>query len=298
MSHTPVLLKEVIKVLEPKPGDFFIDGTIGAGGHARAILELMKGRGLFLGLDWDEKALEIFRPEVANRGNVILAHENYSRIPELMKKLQTPKADGLLLDLGLSSDQLQGSGRGFSFLRNEPLDMRYDRSDEERPTAAQVVNSFSEEALADIIFHYGEERFARRIAKKIVESRRETRITTTNDLVRIIESAIPKSSHSLTSHRLHPATKVFQALRIYVNGELKNLEKILSVLPEIMAFRGRVAIISFHSLEDRLVKNAFRDLVANKKADLITKKPITPGAPEVRANPRSRSAKLRAIKFK
>jgi 16S rRNA (cytosine1402-N4)-methyltransferase len=294
MSHTPVLLKETIKVLEPKPGDFFIDGTIGAGGHAREILEHTKSRGLFLGLDWDEKALEAFRPEVTNRGNVILAHENYANIPELMKKLQTPKADGLILDLGLSSDQLQSSGRGFSFMRNEPLDMRYDRSDEERPTASQVVNSFGEEALADIIFHYGEERFARRIAKKIVERRREMRITTTEDLVRIIESAVPKS----TSGRIHPATKAFQALRIYVNGELKNLEAILAALPEIMADGGRVAIISFHSLEDRLVKNAFRDLAINKKADLIVKKPVTPGRAETSANPRSRSAKLRAIKFK
>jgi 16S rRNA (cytosine1402-N4)-methyltransferase len=298
MSHTPVLLKETIKVLEPKPGDFFIDGTIGAGGHAREILEHTKGRGLFLGLDWDERALEAFRPEVTNRGNVILAHENYAHVPELMKKLQTPKADGLILDLGLSSDQLQSSGRGFSFMRNEPLDMRYDRSDEERPTASQVVNSFGEEALTDIIFHYGEERFARRIAKKIVERRRETRITTTEDLVRIIESAIPKDGKGSAGRRIHPATKIFQALRIYVNDELKNLETILAALPEIMADGGRVAIISFHSLEDRLVKNTFRHLATSKKADLIVKKPVTPDRAETSANPRSRSAKLRAIKFK
>ncbi len=294
MPHVPVLLKEVIKVLEPKPGEFFVDGTLGAGGHARAIIERTKGRGLFLGLDWDEKALEAFRPEVASRGNVILAHENYAHIPELLKKLQTPKIDGLVLDLGLSSDQLESSGRGFSFLRSEPLDMRYDRSDEERPTAAQVVNSFSEDALTDIIFKYGEERFARRIAKRIVERRRTARIMTTEELVRAIESAVPVSSRG----HLHPATKAFQALRIYVNNELKNLETILAALPEIMADGGRVAVISFHSLEDRLVKNAFRELAVAKKADLVNKKPIAPGPPEIKANPRSRSAKLRAIRFK
>ncbi len=295
MNHVPVLLKEVLKVLDPKPGDFIVDGTLGAGSHARAIIGRTKGRGLFLGIDWDEKALEAFRPEVMNRGNVILAHENYANLPELMKKLQTPKVDDLVLDLGLSSDQLESSGRGFSFLRNEPLDMRYDRTEEERPTAAQVVNSFSEDALTDIIFRYGEERFARRIAKKIVARRHETRLMTTEDLVRTIESAVPKGAGK---QRIHPATKAFQALRIYVNGELGNLEVVLQALPEIMADGGRTAIISFHSLEDRLVKNAFKNLVVTKKADLINKKPIAPGQPEVRANPRSRSAKLRAIKFR
>ena len=294
MSHVPVLLKEVVKALDPKPGEFFVDGTLGAGGHARAIIERTKGRGLFLGIDWDEKALEAFRPEVANRGNVILAHGNYAEIPELLKKLQTPKIDGLVLDLGLSSDQLESSGRGFSFLRNEPLDMRYNRNEEERPTAAQVVNSFSEEALTDIIFKYGEEKFARRIAKKIVERRHETRIMTTEELVRVIESAVP--GHG--KERIHPATRAFQALRIYVNGELQNLESILKSLPEIMEESGRAVIISFHSLEDRLVKNTFRDLTLEKKADLINKKPISPGPPEIRENPRSRSAKLRAIRFK
>lgn len=294
MSHVPVLLKEVVKALDPKPGEFFVDGTLGAGGHARAIIERTKGRGLFLGIDWDEKALEAFRPEVANRGNVILAHGNYAEIPELLKKLQTPKIDGLVLDLGLSSDQLESSGRGFSFLRNEPLDMRYNRNEEERPTAAQVVNSFSEEALTDIIFKYGEEKFARRIAKKIVERRHETRIMTTEELVRVIGSAVP--GHG--KERIHPATRAFQALRIYVNGELQNLESILKSLPEIMEESGRAVIISFHSLEDRLVKNAFRDLTLEKKADLINKKPISPGPPEIRENPRSRSAKLRAIRFK
>ncbi|MCL4404032.1 16S rRNA (cytosine(1402)-N(4))-methyltransferase RsmH [Patescibacteria group bacterium] len=294
MTHVPVLLKEVIKVLDPKPGEFFVDGTLGAGGHARAIIERTKGRGLFLGIDWDEKALEAFRPEVASRGNVILAHGNYAEIPELLKKLQTPKIDGLVLDLGLSSDQLESSGRGFSFMRNEPLDMRYNRNEEERPTAAQVVNSFSEEALTDIIFKYGEEKFARRIAKKIVERRRETRIMTTEELVRVIESAVPGRG----KERIHPATRAFQALRIYVNGELQNLESILKSLPDVMEEGGRATVISFHSLEDRLVKNAFRELVLAKKADLINKKPISPGPPEIRGNPRSRSAKLRAIRFK
>ncbi|MCL4499766.1 MAG: 16S rRNA (cytosine(1402)-N(4))-methyltransferase RsmH, partial [Chloroflexi bacterium] len=269
MTHVPVLLKEVLKVLDPKPGDFLVDGTLGGGGYARAIIEKTRGRGLFLGIDWDERALEAFRPEVMSRGNVVLAHDNYADTPELMKKLQTPKVDGLVLDLGLSSDQLETSGRGFSFQKNEPLDMRYDRNDEERPTAAQVVNSFGEDALTDIIFRYGEERYARRIARKIVERRKTTRLTTTEDLVQAVLSAVPRSAQG----RIHPATKTFQALRIYVNGELQNLETILAALPEIMESGGRAAVVSFHSLEDRMVKNAFRELALAKKADLINKKP-------------------------
>jgi len=295
MLHVPVLLKEVIKVLDPHPGEFMIDGTLGGGGHAKALLLKMGSRGMLLGLDWDEKNLESFRRENEGiKGGLTLVHENYANLPEILEKHRLSKADGLLLDLGFSSEQLEHSGRGFSFLKNEPLDMRYDAEDEERSTAASVISGLSEKELADIIYEYGEERFSRQIAKKIIERRRRGRITTTQELAEVIRSAVPKSyEHG----RIHPATRTFQALRIYVNDELGNLKAILEKLPEIMDKDSRVAIISFHSLEDRLVKINFQNLIKGKKASFINKKPITAGREETKNNPKSRSAKLRAIKI-
>lgn len=298
MLHTPVLLNEVIKVLKPEPGEFIIDGTLGSGGHAKAILAEIKSRGTLLTLDWDEKNLERFREINEDlKGKLILIHENYAKLPEILEKHRLPKADGLVLDLGFSSTQIESSGRGFSFnskTNGEPLDMRYDASDSERPTAASIVNGMSEKDLADIIYEFGEERFSRQIAKKIVEHRRQERILTTNALVKVIEGAV---SRNYEHGRIHPATRTFQALRIYVNEELKNLKTILANLPEIIGSGGRVGIISFHSLEDRIVKQGFQDLVLNKKAQFINKKPITASREEVKNNPRSRSAKLRAIKL-
>jgi 16S rRNA (cytosine1402-N4)-methyltransferase len=295
MAHIPVLLNEVLKALDPQPGDFVIDGTLGGGGHAKAILENVKSRGTLIGLDWDEKNLESFRRENEGiKGKLILIHDNYANLPEILEKHRLPKADGLVLDLGFSTDQIEKAGRGFSFLKNEPLDMRYNPGDGEMATAANVVNSRTEKELADIIYRYGEERFSRRIAKKITEERRKKRIHSTGDLVEIILKALPRSyEHG----RIHPATRTFQALRIYVNDELGNLGTILNKLPEIIAEGGRVAIISFHSLEDRVVKKHFQNLVAEKKAEFMNKKPITAGREEVKNNPKSRSAKLRAIKI-
>ncbi len=292
-NHISVLLNEVLKALDPQPGEFFIDGTLGAGGHAKAVLEKIKSRGTLLGLDWDQRNLEDFRRENPEmKGKLILIHENYANLPEILEKHRLAKADGLLLDLGFSSDQLEHSGRGFSFLKNEPLDMRYNPGDEDRPTAASIVNGRNEAELADIIYRYGEERLSRRIAKRIVEKRREKRIGTTDELAEIIRSAVPKNyEHG----RIHPATRTFQALRIFVNDELGNLENILKNLPEIVGKDGRIAIISFHSLEDRLVKQHFQNLVKEKKARFIIKKPTTAGREESKTNPKSRSAKLRAI---
>mgnify|MGYP001579309447 CR=1 FL=1 len=286
----PVLLKEVIEILNPQPGEFFIDGTLGSGGHAVKIFEKILPGGKLLGLDLDGNNLKIAESKIlasikypvsSIKQNLILIHGNYADLPEILEWEKLGKADGLLLDLGFSSEHLQ-SGRGFSFLKNEPLDMRYNTKT--KMTAGEVVSSFSEKDLAEIFYKYGEERYSRQIAKKIITERKRKSIKTTFDLVEIIGGG---------KDRIHPATRVFQALRIYVNDELGNLEKLLKNIDKII--KGRVAIISFHSLEDRLVKNYFRDLKNQGKAQILTKKPIRPSGEEIQINPRSRSAKLRVL---
>jgi 16S rRNA (cytosine1402-N4)-methyltransferase len=298
MIHIPVLLKETIEILNPQPGEFFIDGTIGSGGHALEILKKIGPKGKLLGVDWDRNAIANCELLIADYKNAILVNDNYANTPEILKKNHLPKADGLLIDLGFSSESLE-SGRGFTFQKDEPLDMHYnietrDKGQGTEMTAAEVVNSFSEKDLAEIFWKYGEERFSRQIAKKIIEERKIRPIKTTFDLVEIIKKAIPPSHRYRHSHRqIHPATRIFQALRIYVNHELENLEKLLKNLNNIV--KGRIAIISYHSLEDRLVKNYFRELKNQGKAEILTKKPIRPTNEEIQANPRSRSAKLRAL---
>jgi len=295
VKHIPVLLNEVIKVLDPKVGEFFIDGTLGGGGHTDLILEKIGRSGIFLGIDLDKSVLEKTKEKIKSNfefriSNFEFEYGNYTEIPEILKKEKLPKADGLFLDLGFSSFQIDDPQRGFSFLHNAPLDMRYDvRS--KNISAEDVVNGMSEKDLADIFWKYGEERWSRVIAKRIIDERKKKRIQTTTELARVIEKAISRKG------RMHPATKVFQALRIYVNKELENVEIITKKIPDIIAKDGRVAIISFHSLEDRIVKNAFRDLVKSKKALFINKKPIIPTRAEILKNPRSRSAKLRAIQI-
>ncbi len=293
--HKPVLLKEAIEILNPQEGEFFIDGTIGSGGHSEAILKKIGPNGKLLGIDWDRKAIENCKLKIGNLLNVILVHGNYADLPEILKKEKLGKADGLIVDLGFSSEQLSppvGGGKGFSFMKDEPLIMRYT---DEGLTAAEVVNGFNEKDLADIFWKYGEERFSRQIAKKIVEERKKERILTTFELVEIIRKATPKFYER---GRLHPATRVFQALRIYVNRELGNLETLLKKIPEILKIKGRVAIISFHSLEDRLVKNYFKQMAKQGYAEILTKKPVIPTKEEIRNNPRSRSAKMRAMQIK
>jgi len=292
--HVPVLLNKAIELINPKEGDLIIDGTFGAGGHAYAILGKILPSGTLLGIDLDSDAIARGMEKFANRENVILANDNYKNIPDVLKEKNLPKADGLLLDLGMSSEQLEESGRGFSFKKDEPLDMRYGKIGE--ITAAEVINSFGKDALEEIFKKYGEERYARQIAKKIVERRKQSRIMTTFQLSEIAEEIYRSYGyrHGQSRQRIHPATRIFQALRIYVNGELENLEKIFDSLPNVLKSGGRAAVISFHSLEDRIVKNKFKEMSARNILEILTKKPIIPDAEEIKNNPRARSAKLRA----
>lgn len=290
MAHVPVLLKEIIQVLDPRPGEFFIDGTIGNAGHGLEIYKKIIPNGKLLGIDWDKKNIELIKINFEDSPNVFLMNANYTELPKILEESNFGKADGLILDLGFSSDQLE-SGKGFSFKRDEPLDMRYNG---EGMTAAEVVNSFRKEELADIFYKYGEEKYSRKIAENIFKERKNKRIISTSELVQIIKSSVPENYEG---GRIHPATRVFQALRIYVNEELDNLEIILKNLENILTVKGRVAIVAFHSLEDRLVKNYFRDLERNGKGKILTKKPIISTEEEANNNPKSRSAKLRAFQF-
>ena len=297
MAHTPVLLEKVIEYLDPKPEKLVIDGTMDGGGHARAILEKLKGKGIFLGIDWDPRMVEqakirITYHESRVTNNLILVHGNYADIPEILKERKLPKADGILLDLGFSSEQLENSGRGFSFdpsADGEPLMMTYD---DRRTPASELLRGMDERELAEIIYKFGGEKFARRIAKAIVLQERKEAIRTTGELCEVIRRSIPGN---YGMRRLNPATRTFQALRIYANDELGNLEKFLSRFPTMLRGGGRVVVISFHSLEDRLVKNYFRKFEKEEKIKILTKKPVTASEEEKRKNPRSRSAKLRAI---
>lgn len=291
MSHIPVLLQEVVALLDPKPGEFFIDGTAGNGGHLAALLERVGESGKVLGIDFDPSAIGRLTEKFSAKENVTLVNGNYANTAEILEGRHLPKADGFLLDIGFSSMQVDASGRGFSFQKDEPLDMRY-QPNEGMATAEEVVNGIGEKELADLIYQFGEERMSRQVAKAIVEHRRKRRIETTLQLAEIVKGALPRSYER---GRIHPATRTFQALRIYVNGELANLERALTHIPRIVKSGGRVAVISFHSLEDRIVKNIFRDMHKEKNATLLTKKPLIAGEEELSRNPRSRSAKLRAI---
>ncbi|MBI2025050.1 MAG: 16S rRNA (cytosine(1402)-N(4))-methyltransferase RsmH [Candidatus Harrisonbacteria bacterium] len=276
MTHIPVLLKETIEGLNPQPEEFFIDGTFGAGGHSQAIKEKIGANGKLLAIDWEKTG------------------ENFADLPEILEKNPPAggtKADGLILDLGVSSEQLDISGRGFSFLRDEPLLMTYNPKEE---PVRQILTELTEVELFKIIKEYGEERYARRIAKAIYERERGQPILTSGELAKVIANAVPKNYER---GRIHPATRTFQALRIYANRELENLERLLQNLRQIIKPGGRVAIISFHSLEDRLVKNYFRDYRKQGKMEIFTKKPIQASKEEIQKNPRSRSAKLRVAKI-
>ncbi|MEK7193390.1 MAG: 16S rRNA (cytosine(1402)-N(4))-methyltransferase RsmH [Patescibacteria group bacterium] len=288
MSHTPVLLHEVIEYLDPKPGKFIIDGTMDGGGHARAIVEKLGSKGTFLGIDWDLRMVENAEKKIGKKKNVFFAQANYADIPEVLKKKNLPKADGLFLDLGFSSEQLENSGRGFSFEKDEPLVMTYD---DRRTPLFELLRGMKEQELTKILYDFGGERFARRIARAIVVRERSKRIETTQELVEVIRGTVPGN---YAMRRLNPATRTFQALRIYANDELGNLEKALQTLPEMLKKDGRAVIISFHSLEDRLVKNYFRTFSKEGTVKLLTKKPVVASRNEQETNPRSRSAKLRA----
>jgi 16S rRNA (cytosine1402-N4)-methyltransferase len=288
-THVPVLTIEALQYLRPERGGLFVDCTVGLGGHARALLEA--GATRLIGLDRDEDALAIARTTLAPWSDrVDLVHADYRALEEILDARGISLVDGTLADLGVSSLQLDAAGRGFSFQRDEPLDMRMDRSGGD--TAADLVGRASETEIADAIFTFGEERFSRRIARAIVDARREAPIATTGRLASIVRGVIPRRGHM----RIDPATRTFQALRIWVNRELDGLDAFLHAAAGRLRAGARLVVITFHSLEDRIVKHTFRALehVADAAVKVLTKKPVVPGDDEVRRNPRARSAKLRA----
>ncbi|KKT26241.1 MAG: Ribosomal RNA small subunit methyltransferase H [Parcubacteria group bacterium GW2011_GWA2_43_9b] len=294
--HISVLTKEVIECLNPQPGENFIDGTGGAAGHTLAILEKSAPGGKVLFFDWDSEAIAQAKEIIAGKNDklserVIFINDSYANIAEAVKKEKIAPVHGILLDLGMSSDQLEASGRGFSFLRDEPLDMRY--SENQELTAREILNQWDKLSIQEVLQNYGEEPFARKISEEIIKNRQIQPILNTSELVGVVAKAIPRK---FQYGRIHFATRIWQALRIAVNDELGNLERFLLQAVDILESDGRLAIISFHSLEDRIVKNFFRDLAKAGRAKLLTKKPITAGGEELDQNPRSRSAKLRAIK--
>jgi len=290
--HMSVLLKEVINNLNIQPNDKVLDGTVGGGGYFREICRLVGNQGTVIGLDQDKTVIEIMKSE-SSTCQRYLRNENFRNLDKVLNELKINQVDKIVFDLGISSDQLDESGRGFSFQKNEPLLMTLkDKLDENDLTAMEIVNNWGEDSLADIIFGYGEERFAKKIARNICKSREEKLIKTTFDLVEIVKGAVPQwYQHK----RIHFATKTFQALRIAVNDEMEALEEGLKKGFEYLEPKGRMAIVSFHSKEDRLVKRFFKERKLGQTGLLITKKPIIPTRDEILENPRSRSAKLRVI---
>jgi 16S rRNA (cytosine1402-N4)-methyltransferase len=314
-QHVPVMLEEVLRYLQPRTGEQYIDGTLGGGGHTEAILELSAPDGRVLGIDADERALERVRRRLAHyidEGRLVLAHSNFAELAQVIEKTHVEEVQGVLLDLGFSSDQMDDPERGFSFSADGPLDMRLDRS--LIISAADLVNSAREEELADIFWRYGEEKRARQIARRIVRERSKGAITRTAQLAAIVAAGVPHKPGAI-----HPATRVFQALRIAVNHELERLETVLPQILDVLSPKkvvgeggGRMVIISFHSLEDRIVKEFMRReardcicppkmpvCVCGHKARLriLTPKPIIPTEQEIMHNPRARSAKLRAAEI-
>lgn len=282
--HVPVMSAEVVHWLQPRPGGVFVDGTLGGGGHTRALAEQVGASGRVIALDRDPAAVAAAESNLAGLP-VELVETNFSDIPEVLEQLEVAAVDGVLLDLGLSSDQLADPQRGFSFSMDGPLDLRFDPTTGE--PAARLVNRMSVEHLASLIYRYGEERHSRRIARAIERRRRERPIESAAELAELVRRCVPTSR---TGQRIDPATRTFQALRIAVNDELKWIDVTLRRIPDCLRPGGRLAVISFHSLEDRRAKNAFRD---DQRWQALTKKPLRPAPEEVDANPRARSAKLR-----
>lgn len=287
MIHIPVLLHEVLEILDLKPGQFVIDGTLGSGGHAREMIKRVAPEGIFLGVDRDSNAVKAFENSDQTVKKYVL-QANYSELPRIINDYNLPKADALLLDLGFSSDQLTAGGgqvgRGFSFQVNEPLIMTYD---EDGTPVKDLLTELNEQEIAKILTELGEERYAKKIAVSIKAKVKNRQMETTQDLVSAVMASVPSNYEY---GRIHPATRTFQALRIYANKELEHLKSLIENLPSVVKKGGRVAIISFHSLEDRIVKHSFKTI-----GEVITKKPIIATEEEVLNNPRSRSAKLRGI---
>jgi 16S rRNA (cytosine1402-N4)-methyltransferase len=286
--HRPVLTVEVLQFLAPAPGQTIVDATVGAGGHARLVAERLGPAGRLLGLDRDPDMLTLARPCLEGYP-ATLVQANFDQLPDVLDELGIHVADGVLADLGVSSDQIDMPERGFSFQQPGPIDMRMDPAHGE--PASALLRRLSERDLADLFWKLGEERYSRRIARRIVETRRRAPLENTEQLAELVRRCVPRPHGR--RHRIDPATRVFQALRIAVNDELGALERFLAALPKRLKPGGAVVVISFHSLEDRLVKQAFRD---RQYWQNLTAKPVQPGEEEVRSNPRARSAKLRAAR--
>ena len=306
-KHKPVMLEECIQGLNIKPDGIYVDGTMGGAGHSIQIINKLSKNGILIGIDRDEEALIASQERLKQFQNVKYIHDNHDNIKQILEKLDIEKVDGILLDLGVSSYQLDERNRGFSYLGENKLDMRMDKT--QKLTAMDVVNTYEEEKLANIIYEYGEERFSRRIAKNICEFRKNKLIETTKQLVDIIEKSIPNA----TKKDGHPAKRTFQAIRIEVNDEIKPLYKTVKDCIQCLNPNGRLCIITFHSLEDRAVKNAYieakgkctcpKDLPycvcgAESLGEILTKKPIVATKEEILENPRSKSAKLRIFERK
>lgn len=300
-NHVPVLLKECIEGLAIKPDGIYVDGTLGGAGHSSQIVKQISKKGLLLGIDRDEEAICVAKERLKEFSNVQFVHDNHDNIKQILSKLEIPAVDGILLDLGVSSYQLDEKNRGFSYMQESQLDMRMDKM--AILTAKEVVNTYAEEKLANLIYEYGEEKFSRRIAKNICEYRKTKEIETTAELVKIIEKSVPRKNGEG-----HPAKRTFQAIRIEVNDEIKPLYRTILDSIEMLKPQGRLCVITFHSLEDRAVKNAFLEADgkctcppglpycvcgAKKLGKIITKKPILPSEEEMQNNSRSKSAKLR-----
>ena len=306
-KHEPVMLEECITGLNIKENGIYVDGTLGGAGHSKEILKRLSKDGKLIGIDRDEEALKAAKENLKEFQNVIYVHDNHDNIKSILEDLKIDKVDGILLDLGVSSYQLDERNRGFSYLGENELDMRMDKS--QKLTAKDVVNKYKEEELANLIYQYGEERFSKRIAKNICEYRKQKEITTTKELVEIIEKSIPMKFQKDG----HPAKRTFQAIRIEVNNEIKPLYETVKNCIECLKPEGRLCIITFHSLEDRAVKNAYVDAKgkctcpkdlpycvcgAKSLGKIITKKPITATEEEKSRNSRSKSAKLRIFERK
>ena len=301
-NHKSVLLEECINGLNIKPDGIYVDGTMGGAGHSSEIVKRLSSKGLLIGIDRDEDALSVAKERLKDYNNVKFVHGNHDDIKDILEDLGIEKVDGILLDLGVSSYQLDERNRGFSYLGEARLDMRMDRT--QKLDAEFVVNNYDEEELSKIFFEYGEEKFSRRVAKNIVEYRKNKKIETTAELVEIIEKSIPASC----KNNGHPAKRVFQAIRIEVNNEIKPLFDTVINSIDVLNENGRLCIITFHSLEDRAVKNAMIEAAgkctcppglpycmcgAVSKGKIITRKPILPSDKEIEENSRSKSAKLR-----
>jgi 16S rRNA (cytosine1402-N4)-methyltransferase len=298
LPHKPVLLEEVLRLLELRPGAVVVDGTIGGGGHAREILKAVGPSGRLIGIDRDPASLERCKEIFGEDPRVILNLDNFSRTEKVLDRLNVPLVDAVILDVGFSSDQIEDAERGFSFDRPGPLDMRMNPREGE--SAADLIDGLSQEGLEKIFREYGNERWARRFAGAIVERRSKGRIETTDELARVITAALPGAGKHGRGERpgwarRHPATRVFQALRIAVNRELESLEEALPAVWKRLRTGGRLAVISFHSLEDRIVKIRFKQWKESSEARWVTKKPLEATRDEQLDNARARSAKLRVV---